>query len=308
VLVVVMVRLAAQGVQRTWRSDPPSVRGEAVRRWFTEVHFAQGWWQSRRAAALTANPVRWLQSRTWSARVGGWALLGLALALAGAVIEASRSSAEGLYFLGRTLLLGGVAFAAAASFRMERESGTLELWLVTPLPPRAIVWGRLTGLGTRFLLPSVIILCLPQIRFAWRWFLFQQNTAGVVPAYLVPPPVDWLWAAWLVATVVFGVGLALSRLSFLTTFALGWVAHHVPFVLTALLDWGNDEALKKFTRGILGWSPGGFFLGFSWILAAIVTAWGISFARRQLAERRYLPGWRSADLSPRIKLREVRAP
>jgi cell division protein FtsX len=119
------------------------------------------------------------------------------------------------------------------------------------------------------------------------------------------PPVDWLFALWVIATVVFGVGLSLSRLSFLTAFALAWVAHHAPFVVTALIDWANDEAGQKFNWRIPGWNSEQFYLWFSILLAMAVTSWGAWFARRQLAERRFLPGWRSADLSVSAKPREV---
>lgn len=308
ILVVLTVRLAAFGVARTWRSEPPSARRQEMGRWLTEVHVAGDWWRRRRAVALSNNPVRWLQSRTWSARVGGWALLGLALAIAGTAIDVPRSSAEGLYFMGRVLLLGGVAFAAAASFRQERESGALELWLVTPLAPETVVRGRLAGLATRFLLPTLILLFLPQIRFAWRWYVASQDPQFARPGYWVMPPVDWLFAMWVIATVVFGVGLALSRLTFLTTFALAWVAHHAPFVVTALIDWANDECGQKFNWRIPRWNSDHFYVGFSMVLALGVTAWGAWFAHRQLAERRFLPGWCSADLSASIKPREVTGP
>ncbi len=306
-LVGIVVWLAALGVQRTWRQEPLSARGETIHRWFTEVRLGRTWWRRRRGSILSANPIHWLQSRTWAARLGGWALLGVALALAATVVDLPRSSAEGFYFLGRTILLGSVAFAGAASFRQERESGALELWLVTPLKPSTVVNGRLAGLAKRFLVPTLIVLFLPQIRFLWRWYLLPQLPEAMRPTYLVFPPVDWMWAGWVAATVVFGVGLSLSRLSFLTTFALAWVAHHTPFVVTAVLDWANDEAMERFQRGFPGWESNWFFTRFSLALALAVTAWGLWFARRQLAERRYLAGWSSADLSRSRKLREVRA-
>lgn len=307
ILVGIVVWLAALAVQRTWRQEPWSARGETVRRWFTEIRLGRTWWRRRRSLVLSANPIHWLQSRTWAARLGGWALLGVALALAATVVDSPRSTAEGFYFLGRTVLLGAVAFAAAASFRQERESGVLELWLVTPLKPSAVVNGRLAGLAMRFLVPTLIVLFLPQLRFLWRWHWSGSVPETMRPAYLVFPPVDWMLAGWVAATVVFGVGLALSRLSFLTAFALAWVAHHTPFVVTALLDWANDEAQERFRRGLPGWESNWFLVRFSLVLALAVTGWGWWFARRQLAQRRYLPGWNSADLSHPGKLREVQA-
>jgi ABC-type transport system involved in cytochrome c biogenesis permease component len=50
-----------------------------------------------------------------------------------------------------------MAASAAGSFRRERETGVLELLLVSPMPARAIVWGRLRGLYQQFL-PTVVLL------------------------------------------------------------------------------------------------------------------------------------------------------
>jgi len=289
-LVALAVVAAAGVVRRTWRNEPGSARSQTVARWLTEVHWARRWYQSRQSAALKANPVRWLQSRTWSARVGGWVLLGMALSLTGAALEAPRDMAQTWYFFGQWILLGGAAFAAAASFREERESGALELWLVTPLTPTEMVTGRIVGLVQRFLVPTLLILLLPLCRYVWRGHVLPWIETTPRPIHLMIPQPDWLFAGWVAATLVFGTGLALARLSFLTSFVLAWVAHHCPFVVTAVLDWANGEAMERWREGIPRWDPASFQTSFSIALAAGVTLWGGWFAQRQLAERRYLPG------------------
>lgn len=55
------------------------------------------------------------------------------------------------------LLLLSITAAAAGSFRRERETGMLELLLVTPLSERQIITGRLRGIWRQFL-PSVGLL------------------------------------------------------------------------------------------------------------------------------------------------------
>jgi ABC-type Na+ efflux pump permease subunit len=50
----------------------------------------------------------------------------------------------------------GVAFEVASSFRRELEEGTLELLLVTGLPARKLVWGRITQLWGASV-PSVVV-------------------------------------------------------------------------------------------------------------------------------------------------------
>ncbi|HAB15228.1 MAG TPA: ABC transporter permease [Verrucomicrobiota bacterium] len=296
----VAIRLAALGIQRTWRSQP-SARVSAIRRIFTEVQVGRKWWRKRQVAILTANPVRWLQGRTWSARLGGWMVLGMTLTVVGVSFEAPRQTVEVIGFFARVLLLGAAAFAAAASFRVERETGALELWLVTPLSPGTVVRGRLAGLAAQFFVPAVLLAALPPLRWIGRAMLGQVPRSPL-------PPVDWLLAVWIAATLVFGLGLALSRLSFVTAFALGWVAHHAPFVVSATLDWVNDAAQKRWNVGLPHWNFDEFMTWFSGLLACGVSLWGAWFARRQLAERRFIPEGASPGLWSLAKLREVRAP
>ena len=55
------------------------------------------------------------------------------------------------------LLAGSMALSAVGSFRRERESGVLELLLVSPLAERDIISGRLLGLWGQFL-PAIGLL------------------------------------------------------------------------------------------------------------------------------------------------------
>ena len=48
------------------------------------------------------------------------------------------------------LLMGGVAMAAAGSFRRKRENGVLELLLVSPMGVWEIIAGRLRTLWNKF--------------------------------------------------------------------------------------------------------------------------------------------------------------
>jgi len=288
-LVAAAVGIASLVLARSWQANPPSARQVRIARWFTEVRIGESWWRRRQSRILESNPILWLQSRTWSTRVGGWVLLGMALSVAGLALEAQRGTVEGYYFLGHLMLLGGVAFAATASFRIERESGALELWLVTPLTPASIVRGRILGLASRFLWPTLILWLLPQIRFVWRWYWGMQ---GPRPNLLYVPAFDWMFGLWVVATLVFGVGLAFSRFNFLTAFALAWVAHHVPFVITAVGDWLNDEWLVQYQKSLPGWPSDGFVTAMSLVLASGCGVWGWWYACRQLDRRRFLSGGR----------------
>lgn len=286
-LVALAVGIASAVLARSWQANPPSARRVFLARCFTEVRVGRAWWRRRQSRILDSNPILWLQSRTWSTRVGGWVLLGMALSVAGLALEAQRGTVEGYYSIGHLMLLGGVAFAATASFRIERESGALELWLVTPLTPALIVRGRILGLARRFLWPTLILWLLPQLRFVWRWYWGMQ---GPRPNLLYFPAFDWLFGLWVVATLAFGVGLSLSRFNFLTAFALAWVAHHVPFVATAVGDWLNDEWLVRYQRSLPGWPSDRFVTAMGVVLAGGCTVWGWWYACRQLDRRRFLSG------------------
>jgi hypothetical protein len=60
--------------------------------------------------------------------------------------------------LGLALLIS-LAMTAAGSFRRERDSGMLELLLVSPLGSGRLVWGRIRGIWRQFL-PAFLVLVL----------------------------------------------------------------------------------------------------------------------------------------------------
>jgi hypothetical protein len=62
------------------------------------------------------------------------------------------------------LMMGSIAATVAGSFRRERESGVLELLLVTPMTTRQIIGGRLRGLWGQFLPAAVVLLLI------WGYF------------------------------------------------------------------------------------------------------------------------------------------
>jgi len=62
------------------------------------------------------------------------------------------------------LLAGSLALSAAGSFRRERETGVLELLLVSPLGENQIISGRLGGLWGQFLPAFGLLLVI------WAYF------------------------------------------------------------------------------------------------------------------------------------------
>src|SRR5207247_8642077 len=84
------------------------------------------------------------------------------------------------------LLALSLSASAASSFRRERESGALELILVTPLSVPQIIFGRLRGLWRQFLpalgmaLAVLAFLIQAGVQWYWRWETYAARDVGVV--------------------------------------------------------------------------------------------------------------------------------
>ena len=184
-----LILLAAAAVRCGWPEEPPSARQVWGRQTFCSPivlqSFFRRWWRGK----LERNPIGWLEQRTWSSRLVTWGGLAVMVSYLSAVLGQ-------LQFLIRDflaaqapigfLLAGSMALAAAGSFRRERETGALELILVTPLTVRQIVGGRLRGLWGQFL-PAVVLFlgawlymarALAQSGFGEEGWTTQLDRAG----------------------------------------------------------------------------------------------------------------------------------
>ncbi len=110
------------------------------------------WGRSRARRWLEENPIRWLQAWSPLLRWGRLGWLGAVLLLWGMVGLLARleSHFEYVGWAFPPVLLLSMALAAAGRFRQEVEEGTLELLLVTTLPPRRLVTGRARALWATF--------------------------------------------------------------------------------------------------------------------------------------------------------------
>jgi ABC-type transport system involved in multi-copper enzyme maturation permease subunit len=182
--------------------------------------------QRRMKQKLEANPVRWLEQRSWSSRLGTWTWLGvIAVPLAPAIAVPKASHSDGLIqFAIACLLTGALVISSTGSFRRERESGVLELLLVSPLGERAILQGRLFGLWRTFA-PALGLF------FALWWYLasvFEDPSGEAV-----------LFCALSFFTLpVIGLYYSLRCSRYITallaTVAVGLLA---PFLFSVLLSW-----------------------------------------------------------------------
>jgi len=181
-LVLSLSIMAAGGkISRSWQDQPLS-RGQL---WFQETFLTPKVWVSffhrwmRRK--LERNPIGWLEQRTWNGRLVTWGWFAVIVSLYTAVLTDKNffRNYSDMQRMMAWLLAGSVALSAAASFRRERESGVLELLLVSPMNESQIISGRLGGLWNQFL-PSFALLLT-----VWAYFstLFGDHKDAPVIAF-----------------------------------------------------------------------------------------------------------------------------
>jgi ABC-type transport system involved in multi-copper enzyme maturation permease subunit len=160
------IQLAAARLRRVWQEEPPS----AGRRWLEEklftpvvgVSFLRGWMRRK----LEKNPIGWLEQRTWSGRVVMWGWFAVMISLYGALVggDYGYDTIFRLQVFMAWVLLIGLAASASGSFQRERETGVMELLLVSPLSVGRIIEGRLRGLWGQFL-PAMVLMVVVSLYF-----------------------------------------------------------------------------------------------------------------------------------------------
>jgi ABC-type transport system involved in multi-copper enzyme maturation permease subunit len=148
-----VIHLAGAKARRIWQEQPPSHQQIWLQQKFCTpivwISFFRRWMKRK----LEANPIGWLEQRTWSGRLIAWGWLAVIVSIYSVILSDSN-------FFQRTsvpqnvmawMLVISMAITTAGSFRRERESGVLELLLVSPVSERTIISGRLRGLRSQFL-------------------------------------------------------------------------------------------------------------------------------------------------------------
>ena len=145
--------IAGRRTRRVWQEVPPS----KARLWWEKTFCTPIFWlaffRSWMRRKLERNPVGWLEQRRWTGRLVTWGWLAVVISIYSAVLTdryffRSSSSIQNTM---AWLLSGSLAMTAASSFGRERETGVMELLLVSPLGEAEIIWGRLRGLWGQFL-------------------------------------------------------------------------------------------------------------------------------------------------------------
>jgi hypothetical protein len=211
-LSLAMVAIACVVLPRVWQA------GEG-RRWFRLPR----WFAGRRGAkagrgeklAAVPNPFAWLASRDVSARLISWRVLvplvGLCLVLLIASVVSSRNTAAfvvcfltafGLHVLLKVLM----AMEAGRRISEDRQSGALELLLVTTFPVNAIIQGQHAALRRHFRRPILLLAAL--------------NGAMMFTVLLFPGPLNMHGKDLLIFCELFLGGIFLLLFDFA---ALSWV-------------------------------------------------------------------------------------
>jgi hypothetical protein len=235
---------------------------------------------------LDRDPVLWRQTSTWGARLTLFGWLGLTMVLASqAIIHDGYADAGAGQWLGRRLLWVGMAFAAAASFREEKGNGGLELLLVTPLSPSALVDGRMRGLARQFG-PSAAVLIVLQLVLAIFAYPLQGSGGPSPVAVGMLEGLDLV--AWLGASAALGIAFAVGRTGFFLALSTTLGARHASTML------GDFVAFLVRPGSAIPFPPGARpeWDATSTIVSLVVAAFVFPVARRiavrRLAERRFL--------------------
>ncbi|MCI0744311.1 MAG: ABC transporter permease subunit, partial [Verrucomicrobia subdivision 3 bacterium] len=157
-LLYAAIAVAAWRVRRAWRQEPVVKPTSGVTHSFTRPRFAVQTLHRRLSRSLQRNPIGWLHQYSWHARLTKWGWC-LAIVLLECAAAADLRTIEAVQPFAVMLLLSGLAFSAAGSFRRERETGALELLLVCPLSVNQIIGGRVRGVWKQFL-PALLVVFL----------------------------------------------------------------------------------------------------------------------------------------------------
>ena len=203
------IHFASRRLEATWQRDSVDTHSWWIK-FFSNSTFWRAAFHWNTKKARDRNPIAWLQEYNWSSRLTkwGWCIM-LFTAQWRTVVMPFREFMTYQMNLYRLVAIG-IAFSAAASFRRERQTGALELLLVTPISAGKLIWGRLQGVWVHFFPAIAILACVwtmgPRFLSLPLWFAWY-----LVGAYLCIPIIGFycslltsnVLVAWLL-TLFFG--------------------------------------------------------------------------------------------------------
>jgi ABC-type transport system involved in multi-copper enzyme maturation permease subunit len=274
---VAAIGLAGKSIERSWQETTPSRKRQRVNTVLTKPILGTQFLRRKLRRALERNPIGWLEQYSWHARLTKWGWCSFVVFME-LILASDWKDAWATQSWIAFLLLLGLVFSAAGSFRRERETGALELLLVTPLHATQIIQGRLYGIWMQYL-PSVATLFL-----SWA-FLMQPSwmRSLFAPGQWERAMMDWLsllalLSASFITLPIIGLYFSLRRLnhlvSWLAAASLGLLIPCILFrngdLLQAVLSVaGNPMALAQNTL------PLALMVSLLWqaIVAVIAAGW-----------------------------------
>ena len=224
-----------------------------------------------------ANPVVWLQRTSPGAFWAPWAWLVVVLVVWVPLVLMILRWDPHYRYLGWFLppmLLVALGLAASGSYRREIEEGTLELLLVTTLPPARLVTGRLRVLVGMF---------LPALVAGWALAGWFNGTAD--QDWHAWVPLSGLTVTSLVALPLAGLRCALRRVHPLN----GWLVTGLWAVAFPALVGGILTVVVAFSDWITRDWPMFWFWSVATALAQLaLSGWWGWLCARELADRSFL--------------------
>jgi ABC-type transport system involved in multi-copper enzyme maturation permease subunit len=200
------IRLAARQITRAKAEHSLPRPWLWLRKLFFEPLCFRRVLRERQRMRLSWNPIGWLQGRTTTARLTKWGwCLALVVIESAAMVTLHTVDFAGLQLILTFSLAVGMSLSAASSFREERDSGALELILVSPLTEAQIIRGRLRGLYAQFLpavaaLPLFVGFAFVAVSYLSMWparteaMLLQGVLILLASAWAFLPPVGLLYS------------------------------------------------------------------------------------------------------------------
>lgn len=272
---IIAIQIAARRVGRLWQEEPARPGSLKLQRQLTRPLIFPGWIRQRQRARLSRNPLVWIQHRTVAAALTrwGWTLVVMVVWMLIASTGGWMGGFPGHFsvpvWVAPLFLLGGMAFSAAGGFRAERENGTLELLLVTPLSVNQLLHSRWLAHLREFLFPVALQFSLSiYVEGLWRraGVDYTRFNWWLVAALLCFPAIG-LWRglrarsfiAAVLGTVFWGVLIpALAALVFLAVERPGFFEGPalledggLNFFLQTRLDWGVLPAVFQLLVGVI---------------------------------------------------------
>lgn len=259
-LLLLVIRFSAWNVKRTWQEGPPS----PVVAWLEQQLFQPVVFQNllRRWLRweLQHNPIGWLERRSWNGRLVVWSWLAIVVCIYSSLlsnINLYQRPFHNVQSFLATLLAGSMALSAAGSFRRERETGVLELLLVSPLREWQIIAGRVRGLFGQFV-PAIALLCCVWLYGAT--FLTPTTEVMAVALSLVT----------FVTVPLVGLYFSLARPNFIA--ALLWTVG-VQIIAPAVLERASRSLFGPITAAM-----GGYPYQYGWYELVVPATWQVLVA------------------------------